>query len=140
MVASAGAGSVGLQLTAYGGKDDRLFAAAVGDAIFSPTVNDEAYQDIQFNQFSTTLGCNDAADQLACLRSLDINDLQKANVQMAYPGKNTDANFIWTPVVDGSFIQDHPLQQYQDGKFVNVPLLVGDVVRMAKMREWHAVD
>jgi carboxylesterase type B len=121
---------VGLQLTAYGGRNDNLFAAAVGDAIFYPTVNDETYQDVQFQQFSTTVGCDTSADQLACLRNLDINELQKANVGMAYPGQQIDANFIWTPVVDGSFIQDRPLSLYRDGKSVNVPLIVGDVVRI----------
>lgn len=128
-IASAGAGSVGLQLTAYGGRDDSLFAAAAGDAIFYPTVNDEKFQEFQFDQFSATLGCNNATDQLGCLRSLDLTEIQKANVQMPYPGKELNANFIWTPVVDGSFIQDLPLRLFQDGKFVNVPLMVGDVVR-----------
>lgn len=129
ITASAGAGSVGLQLTAYGGRDDRLFAAAIGDAMFFPNVNNETYQEIQFDQFSASLGCDNAPDQLDCLRALDINEIQKANIQMAYPGKKINANFIWTPVVDGSFIEDLPLRLYQDGKFVKVPLIVGDVVR-----------
>lgn len=100
--------------------------------MFYPTVNNGTFQELQFNQFSRTLGCDTSSDQLACLRSLDISDIQKANVQMAYPGEQTDANFIWTPVVDGTFIQDYPLRLYQEGKFVNVPLIVGDVVRSAR--------
>jgi acetylcholinesterase len=124
---SAGAGSVGLHLSAYGGRNDNLFVGAVGDAFFYPTVNNATYQEIQFDEFSSSLGCSSSPEQLACLRAVDINILQTANVPMQYPGQNLQAAYVWTPVVDGSFIVDNPLKLYQTGQFVKVPLISGDV-------------
>jgi carboxylesterase type B len=124
---SAGAGSVGLHLSAYGGRDDDLFIGAVGDAFFYPTVNNATYQELQFNTFSSSLGCGSSSDQLACLRAMDINTLQTANVPMHYPGQDLQAAYVWTPVVDGLFIVDTPLKLYQAGHFVKVPLISGDV-------------
>jgi carboxylesterase type B len=123
---SSGAGSISLQLAAYGGRDDSLFVGAVGDAIFSPTVNNATFSQYQFDQFAVQTGCGAATDKLACLRALDISTLQKANVQEAYPGQSMLAQYIWTPVVDGTFVADYPLRLYQDGKFVKVPLITGD--------------
>ncbi|KAF2167133.1 hypothetical protein M409DRAFT_54332 [Zasmidium cellare ATCC 36951] len=124
---SAGAGSVGLHLSAYGGRDDGLFVGAIGDAYFYPTVNHATYQEIQFRNFSSTLGCDTSLDQLACLRNVDISKLQTANIPLTYPGEFLAAEYIWTPVVDGVFVQGNPLGLYQQSKFVKVPLISGDV-------------
>ncbi|THZ34329.1 alpha/beta-hydrolase [Aureobasidium pullulans] len=126
--ASAGAGSVGLHLTAYGGRNDRLFVGAAGDAFFYPTTNNKTYTQAQFDHFASITGCGSAANRLACIRTLEISALQKGNVAGTYPGQSMSSQYTWTPVVDGDFIQDYPLRLYQDGKFVKVPLIVGDVL------------
>lgn len=123
---SAGAGSVALQLSAYGGRDDGLFVGAVGDAVFSPQVNNATFSEYQFEKFASTVGCGSAADRLACLRGLDIAKLQTGSVAGGYPGEPQLAEYIWTPVVDGTFLVDYPLALFQQGKFVKVPLITGD--------------
>ncbi|THY73998.1 alpha/beta-hydrolase [Aureobasidium pullulans] len=121
---SAGAGSVGLQMTAYGGRDDGLFAGAYADAPAYSEVNSDSYSQFQFNNFATAAGCGSATDRLSCLRQADIAKIQKANVV----GNYTDiaAQFTFNPVIDGTFVQDIPLRLFQTGHFVNVPMIVGD--------------
>ncbi|THY64054.1 alpha/beta-hydrolase [Aureobasidium pullulans] len=121
---SAGAGSVGLQMTAYGGRDDGLFAGAYADAPAYSEVNSDSYSQFQFNKFATITGCGSVADKLSCLRQADIANIQKANVV----GNYTDipAQFTFNPVIDGTFVQDIPLRLFQTGHYVNVPMIVGD--------------
>ncbi|THZ02294.1 alpha/beta-hydrolase [Aureobasidium pullulans] len=118
---SAGAGSVGLQMTAYGGRDDGLFAGAYADAPAYSEVNSDSYSQFQFNNFATAAGCGSATDRLSCLRQADIAKIQKANVV----GNYTDiaAQFTFNPVIDGTFVQDIPLRLFQTGHFVNVPMI-----------------
>ncbi|THZ11207.1 alpha/beta-hydrolase [Aureobasidium pullulans] len=121
---SAGAGSVGLQMTAYGGRDDGLFAEAYADAPAYSEVNSDSYSQFQFNNFATAAGCGSATDRLSCLRQADIAKIQKANVV----GNYTDiaAQSTSNPVIDGTFVQDIPPRLFQTGHFVNVPMIVGD--------------
>ncbi|THW62855.1 alpha/beta-hydrolase [Aureobasidium pullulans] len=121
---SAGAGYVGLQMTAYGGRDDGLFAGAYADTPAYSEVNSDSYSQFQFNNFATAAGCGSAADRLSCLRQADIAKIQKANDV----GNYTDiaAQFTFNPVIDGTFVEDIPLRLFQTGHFVNVPMIVGD--------------
>jgi len=129
MGGSAGAGSVGLHLTAYGGRDDGLFVGAFGDAFFYPTSNNQTFSQYQYDQFATSAGCGSASDTLACLRSAPVEALlTAADINNAYPGQALSSRYIWTPVVNDDFIQALPLQLYQNGQFVRVPLIVGDVL------------
>lgn len=96
---SAGAGSVALQLAAYGGRDDGLFVGAVGDAIFSSQVNNATFSQFQFDQFASRLGCDSASDKLACLCGLDIDTLQTASISGGYPGQSQAAQWIWYVVL-----------------------------------------
>ncbi|KAH0282182.1 triacylglycerol lipase-like protein [Aureobasidium namibiae CBS 147.97] len=137
---SAGAGSVGLHLTAYGGRNDSLFVGAVGDAFFYPTVNNATFSQHQFDTLATTVGCGSASDKLACLRSVDINAIQQGDINGAYPNQTLDSQYIWTPVVDGNFIQDLPLRMIQNGQFVKVPLIVGDVTDEGTLFANNALD
>lgn len=125
--ASAGAGSVGLQMSAYGGRDDKLFVGAFADAAFYTNVNDATFQESQFGQLASTVGCGKAVSKLACLRGINITAFQVGNSLGSYPGQNMTSLFQWSAVVDGDFIQDVPLRLYQHGNFVKVPTIVGEV-------------
>ncbi|PSR77693.1 acetylcholinesterase [Coniella lustricola] len=129
--ASAGAGSVALHLTAYGGRNDNLFTAAIAESVFFPAQPFVPQLEYQFDRLSNATGCATASaadDELACLRQLDTATLQAQNVPSPFPGR-TDAPvplFYWTPCIDGDFLHDLPYNMFATGRFVNVPLLFGN--------------
>ncbi|ENH70904.1 Lipase 1 [Fusarium oxysporum f. sp. cubense race 1] len=105
---SAGAFSVGAHLTAFGGRDDRLFRGAIMDS-----GNPVFYLPVFPAQ------CNNSADGLECLRQVPIAELSK--VFHASPS-------LWsgfTPSKDGDFIQGSGSELLSKGKFVHVPILIG---------------
>ncbi|TVY32411.1 Lipase [Lachnellula occidentalis] len=124
--ASAGAGSVALHLTAYGGRDDRLFVGAIGESVFFPAQPQVSELEWQFSKYVKDTGCAASSDELKCLRSKDLTILQKANVAAPFPGRTAAPLFYWTPTIDGSFIQDYPYRLIEQGKFVKVPIMFGD--------------
>ncbi|KAG4433022.1 hypothetical protein IFR05_011505 [Cadophora sp. M221] len=123
---SAGAGSLALHLTANGGRDGGLMRGAILESPFFPTQPKVSDLEWQFDRFVNATGCAGSTDQLACLRSKDTATLQAANVPSPYPGRTVAATFPWTPTIDGDFIQDLPYKLFREGKFVKVPLMIGD--------------
>ncbi|KAE8444024.1 hypothetical protein EG329_001153 [Mollisiaceae sp. DMI_Dod_QoI] len=124
--ASAGAGSVALHLTAYGGRNDNLFVGGIAESPFLPTQPQVSELEWQFDTYATAAGCGNATDQLTCLRSKDTATLQAVNVPTVYPGRTAVPLFYWTPTIDGDFIRDYPYLLIDQGKFVKVPIIVGD--------------
>ncbi|ROW11572.1 hypothetical protein VMCG_01276 [Cytospora schulzeri] len=126
--ASAGAGSVALHLTAYGGRDDNLFTAGIAESVFFPAQPFVPQLEYQFDRLVNATNCSTASDQLSCLRALDTKTLQTHNVPSPFPGR-TEAplpHFYWTPCVDGDLIQDLPYNLFARGALVDVPLLFGN--------------
>ena len=121
---SAGAGSVALQLIAYGGRDDKLFVGAIGESGFFPTQLKVSELEFEFTDYANAAGCS-TGDQLACLRSKDSATLQQANVNFAYPGRPSAPIFPYTPCIDGDFIRDYPYTLFEQGKFFKVPIIFG---------------
>jgi carboxylesterase type B len=113
---SAGAQSIGLHLTSYGGRDDGLFHAAILESggpeggFLAPL----SYYNAPVENLTRSTGCWTATDKLACLRSLSTDQLFKAQVSQ-----------VWNPIVDGDFLQDYPSTSLAEGKFIKVPLLDG---------------
>lgn len=74
----AGAYSVGLQLLAYGGRDDGLFRAAVAQSgsptLMWPSVTADEWQPL-YNEFLNATNCTHATDSLECLRGVDTKTL-----------------------------------------------------------------
>lgn len=124
--ASAGAGSVALHLTAYGGRNDCLFVGAIGESVFFPTQPQVSELEWQFETYVNAAGCSGTMDELKCLRSKDTTALQLANVPNPYPGQSSAPLFYWTPTIDGDFIQDYPYCLFEQGNFVKVPIIFGD--------------
>jgi hypothetical protein len=84
--ASAGAASVDLHLSAYGGRDDCLFhATAAQSQSFGVQFTIEGSQ-YQYNALIARTGCNETSDSLACLRKLPIATLQGSNINIPTPG------------------------------------------------------
>ncbi|OBT46873.1 hypothetical protein VE00_01912 [Pseudogymnoascus sp. WSF 3629] len=126
--ASAGAGSVALHLIAYGGRNDDLFIGAIGESVFVPTSPKVSEIEWQFEQFVSDASCAGSADELECLRSQNTTTLQAANKGRPYPGQSESPRWYWTPTVDGDFLQDYPYKLLEQGKFVKVPIMVGDAI------------
>lgn len=125
---SAGAASINLHLTAYGGRDDNLFHATAAE---SPsfgvqfTVKESQYQ---YDGLVERAGCKSASDTLACLRDLSEGDLQTINFNIPTPG-GTDALplFMYSNVVDGDITTDFTYNLFGQGKFIKVPVIFGYV-------------
>lgn len=125
---SAGAGSVAHHLTAYGGRDENLFVGAVAESTFWPTQRTVAEMEFQYKRFVKDVGCDDASDALDCLRSVDIQTIQKYNVDKPFPGGSKSPAPLWyfLPVVDGGLVPDRLYRLFEQDRLVHVPLIVTD--------------
>ncbi|KAH8586872.1 Alpha/Beta hydrolase protein [Bisporella sp. PMI_857] len=115
---SAGGLSVGMHLTAYGGRNDRLFSGAImesGNPVYYGSFN---HNDSSFAYAAASLGCNSAKDKLQCLRKIPFETL---NAWI----NGTGAAAAWNPVIDGDFIQGRTSLQLAKGQFVHVPIISG---------------
>ncbi|KFY01592.1 hypothetical protein O988_02662 [Pseudogymnoascus sp. VKM F-3808] len=126
---SAGAASVDLHLTAYGGRDDKLFHAAAGQSnSFGSqlTVNESQYQ---YDGLVNRTNCNTSSDTLTCLRELDVEVIASHNINMPTPGAKGTPLFMYSNVIDGpgGFTEDYTYNMYADSKFVKVPVIFGSV-------------
>jgi carboxylesterase type B len=123
---SAGAASVDLHLSAYGGRNDHLFHAAAAESQsfgVQFTVGGSQYQ---YDALVSRAGCDSAEDTLACLRSLTAADLQAVNINIPSPGGGGDPPlYMYSNVIDGDFTQDFTYKLYQEGKFIKVPVIFG---------------
>ncbi|KAK9773732.1 putative Carboxylic ester hydrolase [Seiridium cardinale] len=124
---SAGAGSVAHHLTAYGGADENLFHGAIAESVFIPAQPQVSELEWQLDRLLSQLGCNDVDDPMSCLRGNNVETLQAANVPYPFPGRLSTPLplFYWGPCVDGNFIRDYPSIMFENGDFVDVPVLFG---------------
>lgn len=125
---SAGAGSVALHLAAYSGENKNMFVGAVAESTFWPTQRTVAEMEFQYKRFVKQVGCDDSQNALSCLRSADIDSLQKYNVDEPFPGGSRTPAPLWyfLPVVDGDFVSDLLYSSFEQGKIIHVPLVVTD--------------
>ena len=128
--ASAGAGSVAHHLTAYDGEDKGLFVGAVPESTFWPTQRTVAEMEFQFDRFVNDTGCSGAEDAMSCLRALDLDTIQEANIDLPFPGGSQSPAplWYWLPVTTGpgTLVPDRLYNSFHSGKFIEAPLLVGD--------------
>ncbi|KAH7342187.1 Alpha/Beta hydrolase protein [Rhexocercosporidium sp. MPI-PUGE-AT-0058] len=129
---SSGAQSVGAQLLAYNGRDDKLFRAGIAQSggpanSFFPLSAGYNSSDGQtaYNLLVTNTSCSSTLNSipdttLSCLRALPFTKLNGA--------LNIPRNrfiFPFAPTIDGDFIATYPSVQLSQGNFVKVPLLIG---------------
>ena len=122
---SAGAGSVALQLVAYAGKDEGLFAGAIAESVFMPGLPEPSDLQYQFDRVVNATDCSEEDDTIACLRKMDSADLQAQNIKAPFDGRDYRSYFYWAPTTDGDMFPDFPSKLYAKGDFVKVPLLTG---------------
>jgi carboxylesterase type B len=117
---SAGAASVGFQLTAYNGRDDKLFWAAIMEScnpVFYYSFETESYYQSAYDQLLNVTDCAAAIDSLDCLR--------RAPFERVNDFFNSSAGGNWQPIVDGDLIARWASEQLRDGAFVQVPIVDG---------------
>ena len=68
-----------------------------------------------------SFSCSSAQDTLDCLRAVDVNSLENANLDINASG--FFGTFVFVPVVDGSFITERPTELLMAGKVNGVCLL-----------------
>ncbi|OOQ83694.1 cholinesterase [Penicillium brasilianum] len=119
---SAGGMSVGYQLTAYGGRDDKLFRGGImesGGSISAGAGNFTTYQS-SYDTLATAVNCADAADSLQCLREVPFETLNSV-----LNGTDGSSEYNFSPVVDGDFMRDYGSVQLNNHQFVKVPIISG---------------
>ena len=84
---------------------------------------DQAQLASQFNTFAAAAECS-GNDKLKCLRDLDSEMVQEANLRTVHPAAY--GTFVYGPAIDNSFIVDLPGVLLQEGRFhKNVEIIVG---------------
>ncbi|KAJ5621507.1 hypothetical protein N7528_006290 [Penicillium herquei] len=119
---SAGAMSVGYHLTAYGGRDDKLFRAGImesGGSIAADPGNYTTFQS-SYDELVSKVNCSNTEDTLQCLREVPFQTL---NSVLNGTGGYSDYDFA--PVVDGDLIRNWGSIQLNKHEFVKVPILAG---------------
>lgn len=136
---SAGAESITLQMTAFGGAPTNLFQAVIGESQSFPTTLTVPQAQFQYDALVQRVGCANASDTLACLRSTPISVLQNANIAIPFPGRNLPPDFLYNAVIDGSFLIDFPFRLFSEGKFVKVPSVFGYVLSIRYPRSCYQI-
>ncbi|KAJ5651831.1 hypothetical protein N7507_009257 [Penicillium longicatenatum] len=119
---SAGAMSVGYHLTAYGGRDDKLFRAGIMESGGSIAASPSNYTGFQstYDELVSQVNCTGTVDALQCLREVPFATL---NAVLNGTGGSSEYNF-W-PVVDGDLIRNWGSVHLNKHEFVKVPILAG---------------
>lgn len=68
-------------------------------------------------------GCQDATTALSCLRSASSEALTSAGSQLLDARPST--LFVFAPILDGTVLPQRPVEAFQSGSFVRVPVLFG---------------
>lgn len=123
---SAGAQSVTLHVTAYGGRNDGLFNAVASESQSFSALRTVPESQFSYNNLAIRAGCASETDTLACLRNLTATELQAVNINTPFPGAQDAPLYMYGPVLDYDFISDYTYRAYAQGKFVKVPAIYGD--------------
>ncbi|RBR09412.1 uncharacterized protein FIESC28_09862 [Fusarium coffeatum] len=121
---SAGATSVAFHLTAYGGRDDKLFHAASAESISSMPVVTLEQAAYRAEGVMSQLGCTEG-DVMACMRKKTSFELSSAPKRVPAPGSTKMTSAMWMPVVDGDLVRNPLWDSFSKGNFVRVPTIIG---------------
>lgn len=116
---SAGAQSVGYHITAFNGRDDHLFQAAImqsGNPVnYNSFHTTEVYQPA-YDDIVNQTNCSHAPDTLSCLRTIPFPRLNSLLKRLGT---------YWQPIIDGDFLARWTSTQLAQGAFVRVPIIAG---------------
>ncbi|KIV99395.1 uncharacterized protein PV09_08938 [Verruconis gallopava] len=119
---SAGGASVGYHLTAFNGRDDKLFRGAIMESgnpvTYGRLQGPEDYQDM-YDAIVNRTNCNGTLDTLQCLRTVPAEQFNAAINTTTQPLTG------FNPIMDGDFIFKYTSLQLAAGDFVHVPIISG---------------
>jgi len=123
---SVGGGSVLLQTLAYNGKpppeDTGLWRAGIAAASFIPPIRRISDLDYQYRDLLTRTGCRN----LSCLRRLESNSIQAANIGTPFPGQLSVPLFPYGPVIDRKLFSNTASAMLTAGEYArDKPLIIG---------------
>ncbi|KAG8942322.1 hypothetical protein FRC03_003303, partial [Tulasnella sp. 419] len=131
---SAGAASVQLHLLAFEGRQRNQFRGAIVQSLYRTPVFHPEEKEEAYNALVKYLGCEENGDikaQLARLREISAIEIMQAADKI---GKSLNPILCdWKPVIDGNLIHDYPVRLMEQGKFVDVPIIVGATSNEALM-------
>ncbi|KAF7345621.1 Aldolase-II domain-containing protein [Mycena venus] len=119
---SAGGSSVELHMVAN--TERNLFRGVIAQSVYRIPLATPEQRVPQFQIFASKAGCGmgSVKTQLACLRSASVSALAQAQ---DFVSVNLAGYHLFQPVVDGKIFTDFPTRQLTNGKFANVPVIVG---------------
>jgi carboxylesterase type B len=111
-------------MTAYGGRDDKLFHGVFAESVSTPILRDVSQSRYIYEALLDQTKCSN----LDCLRSLDAKEFQAAvkAVRLPYPGAPGKPVFMYNPALDHDFINEGTYDAFKNGRFVHVPTVMGD--------------
>jgi carboxylesterase type B len=124
---SAGGGSVVAQLIANGGETSpKLFQRALTGSPFWPKTYryDSREAEALYDQMVSLTGCSTAADSLQCLKTVDIQKIRDASLEITTKFRYTTSSYAWAPVIDGEFLRE-PLSVAAGNGRVNADVVLG---------------
>lgn len=121
---SAGGGSVMTQMIMYGGVTNPPFRAAIAEYPWWQSYKNNTILETQYRQMLTSTNC----DSLACLRGQSTQaliDSMQYSFNIGFTsGIYGWGDFYYGPSVDGVAIRDLPSNEFKQGHFTKVPLIV----------------
>lgn len=126
---SAGAASVTLLLTAYGGRDDKLFVGTAAESQSFATQWTVAESQWMYDNLVIRTACV-VDDTLACLQNLSAEAIQKVNFNTPFPGSQDAPLYMYGPTIDGDLIQDYTYKLFAGGKFIKIPTIFGMLISL----------
>ncbi|KAL5113897.1 hypothetical protein ACEQ8H_008218 [Pleosporales sp. CAS-2024a] len=105
---SAGGGSVIAQSIATGNKGLKLFSKAMVNSPFWPKTPryDAPESEAIYTQTIQDVGCANATDEIACLKSVDVQALRDSALRLSTTRQYTTSSFTFGPVLDDSFLRE----------------------------------
>lgn len=119
---SAGGASVVAHVIANGGQTHpKLFSKALASSPFwAKTYKYDAPEaQEQYEALVAQTGCSNSIDTLACLKSVDVQKIRTASLNISSSHIYTTSSFTWSPVIDGKFL-NQPLSEATLKREVNI--------------------
>ncbi|KAJ6121794.1 Carboxylesterase type B [Penicillium capsulatum] len=118
---SAGGASVTLLLSAYGGRDDKLFIGAAAESQSFGSMLNVSGSQFAYDKLVERTKCSDSKDTLACLRGTAASQCHDPITR-----RRGEPLFLYSPTIDGDLVEDLTLTLFHNGKFIKVPVIFGD--------------
>ena len=122
---SAGGGSVVAQTIATGNRGKKLFVKAMSSSPYWPKTYryDSKENEKLYEAVVSGVGCKGERDEVACLKSVDIQKLRDVSLNLTTSQQYTTSSFTWGPAIDDSFLT-HSLSTAIKQKQLNSDLLL----------------